>query len=208
MAETNKQLTASAGGLSDAVSSMFGVAKQDQTITFGPLANKTYGDAAFAVSGTASSGLAVGFSIVSGPATISGSTVTITGAGTVTVRASQSGDANWNAATSVDQSFTVAKAALTVTADGKTRSYGAANPALTTSYSGFVNAENIGTSVHFLAVHRLTAYRERFPDQPPLPVAERAGSEVFSLPLSPAHSERDIQDAIDALRRVHASMTA
>jgi dTDP-4-amino-4,6-dideoxygalactose transaminase len=67
--------------------------------------------------------------------------------------------------------------------------------------------ENIGTSVHFLPVHRLTAYRERFPEQPPLPVAERAGSEVLSLPLSPAHSEQDIRDAIDALRRVHASFT-
>jgi dTDP-4-amino-4,6-dideoxygalactose transaminase len=65
--------------------------------------------------------------------------------------------------------------------------------------------ENIGTSVHFLPVHRLTAYRERFPGQPPLPVAERAGDELLSLPLSPAHSERDIEDAIDALRRVHAS---
>jgi dTDP-4-amino-4,6-dideoxygalactose transaminase len=67
--------------------------------------------------------------------------------------------------------------------------------------------ENIGTSVHFLPVHRLTAYRERFPEQPPLPVAERAGAEVLSLPISPAHSERDIQDAVEALRRVHASFT-
>ena len=75
-------------------------------------------------------------------------------------------------------------------------------------YRAALADENIGTSVHFLAVHRLTAYRERFPDQPPLPVAERAGSEVFSLPLSPAHSERDIQDAIDALRRVHAAFSA
>jgi dTDP-4-amino-4,6-dideoxygalactose transaminase len=67
--------------------------------------------------------------------------------------------------------------------------------------------ENIGTSVHFLPVHRLTAYRERFPDQPPLPVAERAGAEVLSLPLSPAHSLDDIRDAIEALRRVHAAFT-
>ena len=67
--------------------------------------------------------------------------------------------------------------------------------------------ENIGTSVHFLPVHELTAYRELFPDQAPLPVAERAGSEVLSLPLSPAHSLEDIQDAIDALRRVHAAFT-
>jgi dTDP-4-amino-4,6-dideoxygalactose transaminase len=64
---------------------------------------------------------------------------------------------------------------------------------------------NIGTSVHFLPVHRLRAYRERFPEQPPLPVAERAGAEVLSLPLSPAHSDRDIADAVDALRAVHAA---
>jgi dTDP-4-amino-4,6-dideoxygalactose transaminase len=67
---------------------------------------------------------------------------------------------------------------------------------------------NIGTSIHFLPVHRLSAYRERFPDQPPLPVAERAGDEVLSLPLSPAHSDRDIADAIAALRAVHASLTS
>jgi dTDP-4-amino-4,6-dideoxygalactose transaminase len=65
--------------------------------------------------------------------------------------------------------------------------------------------ENIGTSVHFLPVHELTAYRERFPDQAPLPIAERAGAEVLSLPLSPAHSLEDIQDAIEALRRVHTA---
>jgi dTDP-4-amino-4,6-dideoxygalactose transaminase len=62
----------------------------------------------------------------------------------------------------------------------------------------------IATSIHFLPLHRLTWYRERFPDQPPLPVAERAGGEVLSLPLSPAHSEDDIRDAIDALAAVHA----
>jgi dTDP-4-amino-4,6-dideoxygalactose transaminase len=67
--------------------------------------------------------------------------------------------------------------------------------------------ENIGTSVHFLPVHELTAYRERYPDQAPLPVAERAGAEVLSLPLSPAHSLYDIQDAIEALRRVHTAFT-
>jgi dTDP-4-amino-4,6-dideoxygalactose transaminase len=65
--------------------------------------------------------------------------------------------------------------------------------------------ENIATSIHFLPVHELTAYRELLPDQPPLPVAERAGSEVLSLPLSPAHSDDDIADVIAALRRVHDS---
>lgn len=64
--------------------------------------------------------------------------------------------------------------------------------------------ENIGTSIHFLPVHELTAYRDRLaPHQPSLPVAERAGAEVLSLPLSPAHSDDDIRDAVAAFRRVH-----
>jgi dTDP-4-amino-4,6-dideoxygalactose transaminase len=63
-------------------------------------------------------------------------------------------------------------------------------------------AERISTSIHFLPVHRLTWYRERFPQQPPLPVAERAGDEILSLPLSPAHADEDIADVIEALRRI------
>jgi len=71
-------------------------------------------------------------------------------------------------------------------------------------YQRALAAENIATSIHFLPVHTLTYYRQRFPDQPPLPIAERAGSEVLSLPLSPAHTDDDIRDAIAALKRVHA----
>lgn len=65
-------------------------------------------------------------------------------------------------------------------------------------------AERISTSIHFLPVHRLTWYRERFPDQPSLPVAERAGDEILSLPLSPAHSDEDIADVLEALARIRA----
>jgi dTDP-4-amino-4,6-dideoxygalactose transaminase len=75
-------------------------------------------------------------------------------------------------------------------------------------YQRLLTDEQIGTSIHFLPVHRLTAYRERFPDLPALPVAERAGAEVLSLPLSAAHSEDDIADAIAALQRVHSRLTA
>jgi hypothetical protein len=89
--------------------------KTNQTIAFSALANKVFGDAPFAVNATASSGLPVGFSILSGPASITGNTVTISGVGTVTVRASQAGDASFNAATPVDQSFIVAKANQTIT---------------------------------------------------------------------------------------------
>ena len=68
--------------------------------------------------------------------------------------------------------------------------------------------ENIGTSIHFLPVHTLSAYRDRLaPHQPALPVTERAGGEVLSLPLSPAHTDADIEDAIAAVRRVHARLS-
>jgi dTDP-4-amino-4,6-dideoxygalactose transaminase len=75
-------------------------------------------------------------------------------------------------------------------------------------YQRALTAENVATSIHFLPVHTLSWYRERFPDQPTLPVAERAGAEILSLPLSPAHSDADIGDAIDALRRVHDRLRA
>jgi dTDP-4-amino-4,6-dideoxygalactose transaminase len=70
-------------------------------------------------------------------------------------------------------------------------------------YQRALAAENVATSIHFLPVHTLSWYRERFPNQAPLPVAERAGAEILSLPLSPAHSDADIGDATAALRRVH-----
>ncbi len=70
-------------------------------------------------------------------------------------------------------------------------------------YQRALAEERISTSIHFLPVHRLTWFRERYPSQQSLPVAERAGEEVLSLPLSPAHTDDDIADAIEAVRRVH-----
>jgi len=76
------------------------------------------------------------------------------------------------------------------------------------AYQRALTDELIATSIHFLPVHRLTWFRERYPAQAPLPVAERAGDEVLSLPLSPAHSDDDILDAVDAIRRTHERFTA
>lgn len=81
-----------------------------QTITFGALPARTFipGANTFTVSATASSSLPVSFA-VSGPATISGNVVTITGAGEVTVTATQPGDDDFSAAPPVPQTFTVSK---------------------------------------------------------------------------------------------------
>ncbi len=93
------------------------------TVTGGPIApslvlasipNHTFGDAPFQVLATSNSPGAITYSIVSGPATISGTTVTLTGAGTVVVKATQAASGNYSAAT-VTTSFTVAAAQVTPT---------------------------------------------------------------------------------------------
>jgi hypothetical protein len=93
----------------------FTVATESQTITFSaPASPVNYGVAPITLSASASSGLAVAFNVVSGPGTISGSTLTITGAGTVVVAANQAGNNNYAAATQVTQSIVVNQASQTI----------------------------------------------------------------------------------------------
>ncbi len=89
--------------------------KLDQTITFDALSARTFGDANFGLSASASSGLGVSFtSLNPSVATVSGSTVTIVGAGSATIRASQAGNSTYNAAPNVDRTLTVNKASQTI----------------------------------------------------------------------------------------------
>lgn len=91
------------------------VAKANQSISFGSLANKTLGSGTVTLSATASSGLTVTFTTADSTyCTVSGTTLTLVAAGTCTVRADQSGDTNFNAATQVPQTFTIATS-LTIT---------------------------------------------------------------------------------------------
>ncbi len=132
---------------------VFVAAPVSQTMTFAPLADTTYGTAPFDISAaaTASSGLPVTYSIVSGPATISNTVVTITGAGIVTVGASQPGDATYDVAPMVPQSFNVNPAALSVSADSATSVYGATLPTFTGELTGVVNGDAITASFGTLA---------------------------------------------------------
>src|SRR5262249_27657123 len=82
------------------------VAKNQQTIVFAVLANKTYGDSPFALLATGGGSTQPVVYAASGTCTISGNIVTITGAGTCTVTASQAGDANYNPAPTLTQTFT------------------------------------------------------------------------------------------------------
>lgn len=84
-----------------------------QTLIFNEITDKTFGATPFTISATASSGLPITFSIVSGPATISGNIITLTGAGIVVVKASQAGNANFDGV-SAEQTFKVLQASQTL----------------------------------------------------------------------------------------------
>jgi hypothetical protein len=109
------------------VSRSFTIAKGKQTISFAALAAKTFGDADFSVAATSSSGLPASFA-ATGTCTLAGATVHITGAGSCTVTASQSGDPNYNAAAAVPQTASIAKAGQAITFGRLfNKSYGAPN---------------------------------------------------------------------------------
>ena len=86
-----------------------GVNPSTQTINFAALPDKSPLSLPFQLSATSSSGLPVSFRVVSGPATLTGNTVTLTGGtGTVTVSASQAGNESYYAAPEVTRTFNVA----------------------------------------------------------------------------------------------------
>ena len=98
--------------------------KLQQAITFAQLPDKTYGDADFAVSATASSGLPVSFTASpSSNCTVSGTTGHIVHAGGCTVTASQAGDDNYYPAPDVPNAFTIKKAKATISVTGYSITY-------------------------------------------------------------------------------------
>ena len=113
----------------------FSISLASQTITFGSLSAKSYSSETFTVSATSSASLTVVFTSASQSVCttsgVSGSTITLLSVGTCVINANQIGDANISPASQVSQNFTVNPRAITVTADVKTKVYGATDPALT-----------------------------------------------------------------------------
>ena len=66
-----------------------------------------------------------------------------------------------------------------------------------------LRAEGIGVNVHYIPVHLHPFYRERFATGPGLcPVAEAAYKRIISLPIFPHMADADIDDVINAMRKV------
>jgi hypothetical protein len=93
------------------------VAKAAQTLTFSSLTNVAYNTNALVLDGKASSGLSVGYRVVSGPATVTSNRLSLSGVGTIAVAADQVGNTNWLSARSVTNSFTVSRGVQTIAFD-------------------------------------------------------------------------------------------
>jgi uncharacterized repeat protein (TIGR01451 family) len=92
------------------------IIKADQTIAFGALPDVGFGIPNFTLAATASSGLTVKLtSLTPAVCTVTTATVKLVAAGTCTIAANQAGNANYNPAPQVTQSFVVALTATTVT---------------------------------------------------------------------------------------------
>ncbi|MBU6178149.1 MAG: S8 family serine peptidase, partial [Verrucomicrobia bacterium] len=136
------------------------VARAPQTISFAAIPDKA-ATATVPLSATGgASGNPVTFAVTAGPATIGDGILSFSGAGSVTVTASQAGNANYEAATSVSRSFTVTKATATVTLgnlmqtyDGTPRSVTATtNPSDRTVILTYDDSTTPPTEVGFYAV--------------------------------------------------------
>ena len=96
-------------------------ANRPQTVTFAPLANRTFGDADFAISATSTSGLPVSF-VASGNATVAQVAgvwyIHIAGVGSATITSVQAGNLSYGEAPGVSRSFSIAKAASVTTTVG------------------------------------------------------------------------------------------
>ncbi len=108
-----------------------------QTITFPQPNPVAYGVAPFTLNATASSGLPVSFTVVSGPATVMGATLTILGAGNVVIQADQAGDTTHTSAQPVQRTLVVNKASSAIALSASPSSVNVnANVTLTANVSG------------------------------------------------------------------------
>jgi hypothetical protein len=117
-----------------------------QTITFVTSSPVTYGYAPITLMATGGrSGNPVTFSLdtssTPGAATVSGSTLTIKGVGTVVIDANQAAGSGYDAAVQVQQSVVVNPASLTITASSPTVTYGSAAPTITPIFGTFFNGD-------------------------------------------------------------------
>ena len=104
----------------------------------------TYGVSPITLTATDSAcNLPITYTVNSGPGTVNSNVLTVTGAGTILITAAQAGNSNY-LPSSQQISITVNKAALTITANGASMTYGGSLPTFGYTPTGFVNGDGSG----------------------------------------------------------------
>ena len=68
-----------------------------------------------------------------------------------------------------------------------------------------LNERNVGTSVHFIPVHNMSAYTKRFGYKPEdFPETQKHFERCISLPLYPGLTDEQVQYIIDAVADIAA----
>ena len=142
LADPNNRLTNYVVTLNDGALTISG---PPNTITFSQIPAQVYGNPPLNLSATAASGQPVTFLLVSGPAILNNNQLQLTGAGTVTLTASQAASQSY-AAASATQSFVVSPAALTVVVQNATRGPNQANPVFNGTVTGFVKGDTAAST--------------------------------------------------------------
>ncbi len=96
-----------ATGTSAVPSMIISLALKTQSLNFPTIGTRVMTSPSVELTASSDSGLPVTYTVLSGPATVNGAILTLTGVGTVSVRASQSGDATYAPATASEQTFVV-----------------------------------------------------------------------------------------------------
>lgn len=69
------------------------------------------------------------------------------------------------------------------------------------SFISGLKARNVGTGIHFKAVHKHAYYRDKYPEwKDGLPVASWASDRICSLPLFPGMDEEDVSYVVEAIK--------
>lgn len=126
------------------------VAKANQIITFLEVSDVLVNAENFQLTAESTSILPISFSSSNtGVATVSGSIVSVVGAGSVTITASQTGNQNYTEAIPVERSFTVSKLTQSITFNSiETRTVGDASFSLTASATSTLGVDFSTTSNH------------------------------------------------------------
>lgn len=126
------------------VTRTFQVAKAQNTISFDQtFPTVTYGSGVtLNLTATSTAGGSVQYVVVSGPGTISGNVLTVTGAGPIVIRAVQAETSGFTAA-SAERTLSVGKKALVITAVNTNRPAGQGNPGFQVNYSGLVGGDTL-----------------------------------------------------------------